>query len=215
MYAFQICCTTDYDLRVGGIYGIFNTDNGKWYIGQSYNIRERIRKHLYRLRLGTHINVHLQGAFAKYGESCFVCMIIEVVNDKHARDDRERFWIAHYMSNKQETGYNVESGGCTTHDVAEETNRKRSVALTGHKTSIETRKKISLANSRRICSEETRAKLSAAAKGRKLSGETKRRMSEAQTKRFESANERLKLSISVGAYFDRRRNDRARTSQRA
>lgn len=54
-----------------GIYEIFNTVNGKRYIGSTKNFKDRWRRHLRALRLREHHSTALQRAWDKYGESAF------------------------------------------------------------------------------------------------------------------------------------------------
>jgi len=46
-----------------GIYKIINPENQQFYIGSSYDIKNRWRKHLERLNKGNHPNIHLQRAW--------------------------------------------------------------------------------------------------------------------------------------------------------
>jgi len=59
-----------------GIYGIKNTANGKWYVGQTIDLNKRRGDHFTALRGGYNKNSHLQSAFVKYGESCFEFHVI-------------------------------------------------------------------------------------------------------------------------------------------
>lgn len=58
-----------------GIYRIRNTSNGKVYIGQSVNIEQRWRQHLYELRRDSHHSPHLQYAYNQDPDS----LVFEVV----------------------------------------------------------------------------------------------------------------------------------------
>jgi len=51
-----------------GIYGFRNSINGKWYIGQSVNIKERIRAHKAALNSSYHNNEHFLRAWKKNEE---------------------------------------------------------------------------------------------------------------------------------------------------
>lgn len=70
-----------------GIYKIINTVNLKFYIGSTTNLKQRKASHLSCLRGGYHYNSHLQNSFNKYGESCFVFEILEVVPKTKSLDD--------------------------------------------------------------------------------------------------------------------------------
>lgn len=57
---------TDY-----GTYMIVNTITLQFYYGRSSELRIRTRRHMSRLRAGTHDNIHLQRSFDIYGEQSF------------------------------------------------------------------------------------------------------------------------------------------------
>lgn len=59
------------------IYKIRNVVNQKFYVGSTWNKRERFRVHRSRLRRGAHHCKHLQAAWNKYGEDCFKFEVVE------------------------------------------------------------------------------------------------------------------------------------------
>ena len=59
------------------IYGIYNQESDKWYIGSCINFRARIRRHYYYLRVNQHHSSKLQRSWNKYGEDCFQVIILE------------------------------------------------------------------------------------------------------------------------------------------
>lgn len=62
-----------------GVYMIYCHSNEKAYIGSSINITSRICKHRSMLRNNYHQNTHLQNAWNKYGEHCFVFVTLKNV----------------------------------------------------------------------------------------------------------------------------------------
>ena len=54
-----------------GCYEIFNTVNGKRYVGQAENMEKRFVRHRWELRRGVHHSLKLQHAWVKHGESVF------------------------------------------------------------------------------------------------------------------------------------------------
>lgn len=89
-----------------GIYKIINKTNNKTYIGSSINIERRWNAHKSSLRNGTHHSIHLQNAWDKYGEECFIFEIIAVVE----QDDithTEQYYIDLYKSSDSNHGYNI------------------------------------------------------------------------------------------------------------
>jgi group I intron endonuclease len=145
-----------------GIYGIKNSENGKWYIGQSVRMMRRKTAHFVDLRCGRHGNEYLQRAFLKYGEQCFEFHIIEEGIPESVLDVRERAWIEYYKSNDRDHGYNLDSGGQGS----------------GRHHSEETKAKISCANSGRKWTKEQRERFSRVCIGRKPSEDTRRKLSE-------------------------------------
>ena len=95
--------------KLCGIYKIANTFNGKVYIGQSVDIRERFYEHKRKLRLQQHFNKYLQNAYNKYGEY-FEYEVIEECNLGEL-DRREMYWIGFYHSDDKQFGYNIMAGG--------------------------------------------------------------------------------------------------------
>ena len=128
-------------MKVGGIYGIKNLVNGKWYIGQSVNIERRKPSHFARLKSGNHRNPYLQRAYLKHGRDNFEFQVIEIVSED-TLDMRECFWIEFYKSTHPQYGYNLETGGNKCKHLSKETKIKISEAQKGIP--------------RKPCSEETR-----------------------------------------------------------
>lgn len=91
-----------------GIYCITNLINNKRYIGQTYNLSYRWRRHLCDLRHNNHSNNHLQASFNKYGEQSFDYSILEKCSLIDL-DEKEKYWIKIY--NSLENGYNQADGG--------------------------------------------------------------------------------------------------------
>jgi group I intron endonuclease len=177
-----------------GIYGFRNSLNKKWYIGQSVNIKERIRSHKAALNAGYHNNEHLLRAWKKYGEISFEILILEECN-QDMLDIRETAWISYYKSTIREFGYNLLSGGGGLKRHSEESKNKLSLKTKGRKgkpISEETKKKLSLINKGRKHSEETKRKISEAS--RNQSKESREKINKANRERMQSPELRKKQS---------------------
>lgn len=113
-----------------GIYRIRNTSNGKVYIGQSVNIEQRWRQHLYELRHDSHHSPHLQYAYNQDPDS----LVFEVVCqcDECDLNEIEIALIKKYNSDNPKFGYNIEHGGNGTGKMSEETKRKLSESKKGN-----------------------------------------------------------------------------------
>lgn len=90
-----------------GIYTIKNLINDKKYIGSAINLASRLRVHKHLLNQNKHKNKHLQNAWNKYGKSCFIFEIVELVDDKNELLNIEQKYINFNESFKREKGYNL------------------------------------------------------------------------------------------------------------
>lgn len=79
------------------IYKIRNVVNGKFYVGSTMDTRERFRTHRTRLRKGTHHSKHLQAAWSKYGEDCFVFEVVEEAASADTLRSTEDVWLQKWV----------------------------------------------------------------------------------------------------------------------
>ena len=116
-----------------GIYAIVNTTNDKVYIGSAVYIKVRLSVHKKHLIAGTHVNIHLQRAWDKYGDGAFVFTIIERC-EKDKLIEREQYWI-----DELEPSYNIlkKAGSFLGYKASVESNEKRRRWSTGRKLSEE------------------------------------------------------------------------------
>ena len=151
-----------------GIYMFENIANGKKYIGQSKNLRQRYVAHLVKLRKSKHSNKHLQGAFNEYGMDIFKYSIIEILPEDEM-DAREQYWISYYNSICPAYGYNNDTGGKVNRHHSDHTKKRLSEMNKGKTMSAQSRAAISKALKGRIRSDEHRRNLSIVNKGKRPS----------------------------------------------
>jgi group I intron endonuclease len=142
------------NLNTAGIYRITNNINGKVYIGQSMNIKNRWRQHKYgAFEMNGHCR-YLYSAMHKYGINNFSITVIEKLNrntNLFIEDDLNKFeeyFIEKYHSFVDDplcNGYNLTKGG--DHVVMSLTTRQKiSEKNTGKHHSKKTKNKLSLAS---------------------------------------------------------------------
>lgn len=156
---------------VPGVYRIQNTENGKFYIGSSVNIRWRAHKHLSHLRRGIHANAHLQAAFNKYGEQAFSVELVEVCDKADLLNFEQRhldqlapdYNICRHAANTLGYRHTAESKAkMAVHNKGNQRNL-------GNKHSEQTKRLIGELASQRRHSDEAKAKIAKAGIGNKNS----------------------------------------------
>lgn len=137
-----------------GIYCIRNTINQKVYIGKSINIRQRIWNHISNLNSKNNKseNQHLINAWWKYGRDNFEYFVLEIIdkdqeNIENIFKDKELFWMDYYKSYDRSKGYNLRRDSSTKMIVHEETRKKYSLAQTKRYSNNEERIKTGLKSS--------------------------------------------------------------------
>jgi group I intron endonuclease len=118
---------------INGVYKIKCLINEKYYVGQG-KVSDRFYHHKWELNHGVHKSKDFQEDWNKYGIDKFIFEIIEKIDDKQLRFERETYWIKYY--NSVNNGYNQESRyGERFKDkgkfVSEETRKKLSEAGMG------------------------------------------------------------------------------------
>jgi group I intron endonuclease len=90
------------NLRVQGVYKIYNRIDNKCYIGSSTNILDRLLTHNNKCH-----NYLLRKALREIGRNNFFFCILELVYKGKQLRERENFYIQLYDSTNPEKGYNI------------------------------------------------------------------------------------------------------------
>lgn len=109
------------------IYSIINTVNGKRYIGQTTQTKEkRWTRHRTELNTRSHGNLHLTRAWHKYGKAAFKFEVIEDnISTLAELNEKEKRYIASYNTMNEAMGYNKQSGGDNGYSTHWETRNKQ------------------------------------------------------------------------------------------
>jgi group I intron endonuclease len=154
---------------ISGIYEIRNIVDGKIYIGSAVVIRRRISRHKTDLRGGSHHCSHLQRAWNKYGENCFVFSTLQVIEKIEELIKNEQKWIDLKKSANADFGYNAapNAGSALGVKFTPESKAAKAQAMRGKKHTPERCMNMSLAMRGKRHSVETRIKMSLERKGLK------------------------------------------------
>ena len=163
--------------KICGIYKI-TSPTGRVYIGQSINIKRRLRDYRYPERAKGQSKLY--NSLNKYGYKKHKFEILAQC-DIEKLDEMEIFYIDAYNTFNTKHGLNCRHGGKSHYINSEETKRRLSGSMKGRKKS-----------------EETKRRLSESMKGRKVSEERRKRMSEGKMWRKQSLNQKLKRSRDMG-----------------
>lgn len=125
-------------MKLSGIYRIVHLPTGREYIGQSVDLRARLRGHRNKLVLGKHHARHLQFAWIKHGSDEFAFEILELC----AADDLNR--REQHAIDERKPCFNTAPVAGSSRGIVR---------------SEEFRQKISVAHRGRIVSEETRQRM--------------------------------------------------------
>lgn len=154
--------------KICGIYKI-TSPTGRVYIGQSVDIKNRLRGYRYPERVRNQRKLY--SSLKKYGYKKHKVEIVAQC-DIEKLDEMEIFYIDVYNTFNTKHGLNCNHGGQSNPIQSEETKRRRSESMKGRKVSKETRKRISEAQTGRKQSLNHKLKKSKATVGRKVNFNT-------------------------------------------
>jgi group I intron endonuclease len=189
------------------VYKITNTINGKVYIGKTTmpRVNDRWKDHRRKLRIGQHVNVHLQRAYNQYGIENFAYEVLEEHSCKEALLESEMVNIIRYRSCNRDFGYNMTFGGEGSEMTPEVRAKisKFASTRTGEKNpffgkthSPEVRQILSASSTGRVPSEKARQKMSKAGKGRKKTTEHNSKIGQALKGKPKSEQAKLNMKLA-------------------
>jgi len=98
------------NMYFGIVYLIKNSVNNKIYVGQTTNLKRRIKDYRIRKIYTKSRKYSLMEDIIKYGFENFHFSILDVSDNIHDLYDKEKFWIKKLNSNDPRTGYNKKTG---------------------------------------------------------------------------------------------------------
>ena len=114
-----------------GIYKITCLYNNKIYIGSSKNIPKRWKRHISNLKNNTHVNIHLQRSFNKYGINFFSLDIIENCSIELLLE-KEQYYLDNIKPYKH--GFNISKGSNGGDNLTNHPNRVKIIEKIKYKT---------------------------------------------------------------------------------
>lgn len=172
---------------IPGIYRICCDKSGMVYVGQSNNIRRRVREHILGLTKGKHRNKQMQSEYDTYGPDSFNVEIIRVSFEN--LDELEMEYID--QARKENKCYNVFGGGKTGFTVTQEFRDKISRAHKGRKLSDETKKLMSQNAKKQWENQEYRDLMIGSAKNQWKDEDYRRIMHSAHTGKSDACGHKL------------------------
>lgn len=134
-------------MAVCGVYAITHSESGRRYIGSSVDVHERWMSHRSLLNRGRHPNIHLQRAWAKYGDCAFSFEVLASMSDRELLEKEEQRQLERCQPKVYNMGLVAASPNCGVVFSAE-TRKKMSLAKLGRLKSEETKRRMSLAQQR-------------------------------------------------------------------
>lgn len=177
------------------VYAVFNTKNGKVYIGKTRrSISRRWSEHCKASKAGT---THFYCALREYGLKSFVISVLTQCPNEDG-DMAEQYWIRYFESDDPAKGYNLTPGG--------------DGLPTGFKHSEESKALIRL-HANRFRSQETKEKISEALKGRKRPIEVGQKVSQKLRGRVMPADQRERMIRKLtGKHHTKEHNEKIAAS---
>jgi group I intron endonuclease len=76
------------EVAIQYVYKIINKENGKFYVGRTYDIKTRWKRHVELLKLNKHHSIHFQRAWNKYDKDVWEFKIFKVFDTGNDEEDK-------------------------------------------------------------------------------------------------------------------------------
>ncbi len=170
-----------------GIYALQNHTTGKWYVGESIHVPDRVNDYI-KGKSNIEYQILLNNAINKYGISDFSCYKLEQCNVEDLYE-REVYWGTKFNS-MAPNGYNLKVGGSGNSVVSDESRNRMSQSGKTKVFTEEHKKNIALG--------QKRSKNMKRNAGKKHSDETKLKMSKSRTGlKYKPMSEEGRRNISI------------------
>lgn len=103
--------TKEAQKHFGVIYIIRNTTNGLIYVGQTVNLKRRIKEYRVTSINKKSMKYSIIEAIVEYGFDNFTFDILDTASSKEELNEKEIYWIKQLKSTKSSIGYNKKTGG--------------------------------------------------------------------------------------------------------
>lgn len=203
------------------LYCVTCRSTGRMYVGiTSGELDKRWRRHAHESTLPVVNKFH--AALQQYGPEDFDRVVLFAYPSNPADEDAEAHLIA--ALNLVETGYNTLPGGgispmlipeirakakAAQRNRSPEWRARQSAAHKGKRLSQETKDKIAAAHTGRVRSPEEIAKSPASRRGQRVSDDQRNHLSRVLKGRVNTPEQLARHSVSMRAYWQRRREDEA------
>lgn len=186
---------SEYD-HLACVYEIRCTVNGKVYVGQTKNLKRRIKEHICDLKACKHRNHRLQDDYNKFGKKSFEVSNIHTSEDG-CLDELERAIIE--IARNGVGCYNVFSGGLTGYVADDSFREKLSKANKGKKLSDSCKEKMSEATKKQWQDKEYRRLMVQSAKTQWTNNEYRKLMRDIHTGTCDACGHKLTADIVISA----------------
>lgn len=187
--------------RIGKIYHLFNTETGKSYVGQTWDLKRRLRQH----QSSNSTCRLLREALSEYGFSKFILTILADIYSQDEMDRAETHFILE-LDTLSPNGYNLVAqgrGGLPSAETKEKVGRfwrgrKRGPMPAEQKEKVRIAKLGSVPSNKgkKLTNEETRQRLRDSHRGKTIPVETREKMSKSKLgkKKSEETRERMRIA---------------------